>query len=362
MMQCVKRIDAGAWDARLRKFFSLFLVLLGSIFPDSVPNSMGTDEQGRFFVTGHIRPLINENEGGGVVAGFLERGVPFINSLHPDFMVFTGDEVLGGMQGDHRFPVETITRQYAFFKQEVLGKINAQAYCVAGNHDTGHMPHAPSVELFETLLNPLQFSFAYKGSLFLLLSPYQPFPHVPVSKDIPPLRTIWESYDTPASRAFLEYLRSELGERYKHIFIFISASPVSDVPLGYYWSHFVIPLLSSLPQDVYVFSTDQFTRDRENRDVHNVMRCNNVRFYPFAVFPRGGYIVSFDLNTVNITMVKGTGFVPVKLQEIAYRPASRSSMALRYLIRKIGYPLRGTYRYCIYLIKQAFGKLHSIFS
>jgi hypothetical protein len=345
------RLSAG-------KLFLAWVVL--QMAAGAVPARSGGSDggRGRFMVTGHIRSQVAEV---GVIEGFLESGVPFINRMSLDFLVLTGDEVLGGRQGDHRFPVETIKRQYAFFKEEVLGKINAKAYCVAGNHDTGHVPHAPSVELFETLLNPLQFSFEHKGSLFLFLSPYQPFPHVPVSKDIPPFRTIWESYDTPASRSFLDFLHGALSGSCNHIFIFISASPISDVPLGYYWSHFVIPLLSSLKQDVHVFSTDQFTRDRENCDVRNVVRCNNIRFYPFALFPRGGYIVNFDPNKVNITMVKGTGFVPVRLQEIAYRPASRFSMLRRYLVRRIGYPLWGAYGYSIYYIKEAFAKIRGMF-
>jgi hypothetical protein len=343
---------------RAGKLFLAWVVL--KVAAGAVPARSGGPDggQGRFMVTGHILNRVLEV---GVIEGFLEYGVPFINRMSPDFLVLTGDEVLGGRQGDHRFPVETIKRQYAYLKEEVLGRITTKVYCVAGNHDTGHMPHAPSIELFETHLNPLQFFFEHKGSLFLFLSPYQPFPHVPVSKDIPPFTTIWESYDTPASRAFLGFLRSQLNGDYNHIFIFISASPVSDVPLGYYWSHFVMPLLSSLPQDVHVFSTDQFTRDLENRSVRNVVRCNNVRFYPFAVFPRGGYAVSFNRNQVNITMMKGTGFVPVRLQEIACRPASRFSMLRRYLVRRIGYPLWGAYGYGIYYIKEAFAKIRGMF-
>ncbi len=357
MTACLHNADSGRDAAGRRK--RLCVCALLQIIICALPVGMGwaDGEQGRFMVTGHI---LNKWIEVGVTEGFLEFAVPYINRSAPDFLVLTGDEVLGGRQGDHRFPVETITRQYAYLKEEVLGRINPPVYCVAGNHDTGHVPHAPSVELFETLLNPLQFSFEHKGSLFLFLSPYQPFPHVPVSKDIPPFGTIWESYDTPASRAFLDFLRRSLSGRHSHIFVFISASPVSDVPLGYYWSHFVIPLLASLPQDVHVFSTDQFTRDLENRDVCQVVRCNNIRFYPFAVFPRGSYAVSFNRNQVNITMMKGTGFAPVALREIACRPASRLSMLRRYLVRRIGYPLWGAYSYGIYYIKQALLKLRGM--
>lgn len=291
-------------------------------------------------VTGHI---LNKRVEAGVTEGFLENAVPYINNSAPDFLVLTGDVVHGGREGRHRFPAAIIKKQYAFFKKEVLGRIHPKVYCIAGNHDTGHVPHAPSVELFETLLNPLQFSFAHKGSLFLFLSLYQPFPHVPEWRDLPPFKTIWESYDTPASQTFLTALRHELKGSYDHIFVFIHASPVSDIPLGYYWSHFVMPLLSSLPQDVHVFSTDHFTRNSMNRNVCNVVRRNNICFYPFAVFPRGVYTVQFDRNKVSVHMVKGDGFVPVTLQEVEYQPATRLSMLRRYLTIKIGYPIREKY-------------------
>jgi hypothetical protein len=332
MMQRLKTIDSGARAARPRKLFFLFLVLLGSLFPDSVPHSRGAGEQGHFFVTGHVRPLLKENEEVGVVEGFLEKGVPFINSIHPNFVVFTGDVVLGCIDGFHRLPVETIKKQYAFFAEQVLGKIEAKSYCVAGNHDTGSVPHAPSIELFETLLNPLHFSFRHKGSLFLFLSIYEPFDHMPQNNNLAPLRAVWEEYDTAASRAFLDRVRGELSGNYDHIFVFVQASPCSDTPIGYYWTRFLIPLFSSTGKDVHVFSTEHFARRSLYRDAYKVVRHENIRFYNFAVFPRGGYLVYFDDSSVRVYLGEGEDFMPSVIQEVAYQPASRLSMLYRYLL------------------------------
>jgi hypothetical protein len=332
MMQLVKTIDSGAGAARAHKLFFLFLVLLGSLFPDAVPNSMGAGEQGHFFVTGHIRPLLKENEEVGVAEGFLEKGVPLINGMHPDFVVFTGDVVLGCIDGFRRLPEETIRKQYAFFVEQVLGKIEAKAYCVAGNHDTGSVPHAPSIQLFETLLNPLRFSFHHKGSLFLILSIYEPFDHMPQNNNLAPLRAVWEEYDTAASRAFLDTLRHELSGSYDHIFVFVQASPCSDTPIGYYWTRFLVPLFASTGKDVHVFSTDHFTRRSLYRDTYKVVRHENIRFYNFAVFPRGGYLVYFDESSVRVYLGEGEDFMPSVIQEVAYQPASRLSMLYRYLL------------------------------
>jgi hypothetical protein len=315
------------------------------------------DEKSCFIVTGHI---LNKTVEVGVIEGFIEKGIPFLNSIDSDFLIFTGDVVLGGMHGRHRFPLETISRQYNFFIENVLKRIETKVYCIAGNHDTGHVPHAPSVELFETLLNPLHFSFTHKGSLFLFLSLYQPFYHVAESKDIFPLKTIWEEYDTLASRTFLNSLRNELSGSYDHIFIFIHASPISDIPLGYYWTHFLIPLLSSLRQDIHVFSTNHYTRSPLYLTEYRVVKYKNIRFYNFAVFPVGSYVVHFDESNVRVDLMEGEDFIPTLMQEVDCQATTRLSMLRRYLIRRIGYPIRGKYNDFIYFIKRAIKRLRML--
>lgn len=352
MMRCVKTIDSGVREARFHKLFFLFLALLGSGFPGAVPKSMGAGAQGHFFVTGHI---LNKKVEVGVVEGFLEKAVPRINSIKPDFVVFTGDVVLGGIDGFERLPVDTIRKQYNFFVKQVIGRIQAKVYCVAGNHDTGSTPHAPSIELFETLLNPLHFSFSYKGSLFLFLSIYEPFDHMPQNNHLAPLSAVWQDYDTEASRHLLDTLRRELSGGYNHIFVFVQASPSSDTPIGYYWAHFLAPLLTSTGRDVHVFSTDHFTRIPLRHDAYKVERHENIRFYNFATYPRGSYLVHFDDSRVRVYLGEGEDLVPSVLQEVAYRPASRLSMLRRYfsiqprsyILFKIVYPLWGKWNQLI---------------
>jgi hypothetical protein len=77
--------------------------------------------------------------------------------------------------------------------------------------------------------------------------------------------------------------------------------------------------------------------------VNSVVQCENVRFYNFAVFPRGSYMVRFDKNTVRVDLREGDDFVPATLQEVDCQPATRLSMLRRYLTINIGYPIRGRY-------------------
>jgi hypothetical protein len=333
----------------------IFFVLLVHIALYLSPAWSRSDvgEKSCFAVTGHIR---TNQEEPGVKEGFIEEAIPLINSIRPDFLVFTGDVVLGGMHGKHRFSLETINAQYRYFVQNVLGKIKTKVYCVAGNHDTGNVPHPPSVKLFETLLNPLHFSFEHEGSLFLFLSLYEPFYHVAEAKAIFPFRTIWENYDTQASREFLDNLRRELSGDYDHIFIFIHACPISNVPLGYYWQQFVIPLLSSLSQDIHVFSTNHYLKAPYHA-VNRVVRYHNIRFYCFGQFPEGGYVVTFDDSEVQVNLMRGNGFSPAVMNEVALHPTNRWSMLWYYINRRIINPLQYGFQLLVYYAKKVFHRL-----
>lgn len=341
------KIKSGIFPGLVRLIFFCLLAQVTLYIP---PAWCETDDEGNgcFAVTGHI---LNKQEEIGVKEGFIERAIPFFNSISPDFLVFTGDVVLGGMHGNHRFPVETIRKQYAYFVQNVMEKIKTKVYCIAGNHDTGNVPHPPSVQLFETLLNPLEFSFEHEGSLFFFLSLYEPFYHVAETKAIFPFKTILENYDTPASRAFLDNLRRDLSGDYEHIFIFIHASPISNVPLGYYWQQFLLPLLSSLPQDVHVFSTAHYLKP-PYRAVNDVVRYRNIRFYCFAQYPDCCYTVHFDDSTVQVDVMEGENFTPAIVREVDLHPTNRWSMLGYYIKRQIINPLRYGVQLLVYYTKK----------
>lgn len=341
------KIKRSIFPGLVRLIFFCLLVQSALCIP---PAWCETDDEGkgRFAVTGHF---LNKQEEIGVKEGFTERAIPFINSISPDFLVFTGDVVLGGMHGTHRFSTETVRKQYDYFVQNVLKKIKATVYCVAGNHDTGNIPHPPSVQLFEKLLNPLEFSFEHEGSLFVFLSLYEPFYHVAESKATFPFKTIWENYDTQTSRDFLENLRRDLSGDYDHIFIFIHACPVSNVPLGYYWQEFLIPLLSSFPQDVHVFSTAHYLKP-PYRAVNEVVRYQNILFYCFGQFPKGSYMVNFDESAVQVDLMKGETFSPAIMREVALHPTSRWSMLWYYINRRIINPLHYGFQLLVYYTKK----------
>ncbi|KPJ58408.1 MAG: hypothetical protein AMJ42_03340 [Deltaproteobacteria bacterium DG_8] len=299
--------------------FSLFIILLNL----SLQPAYGAEENGEkgcFVVTGHIFKRRVEI---GVDQEFLENGIPFINRINPDFLILTGDLI--------RHPKVKIREQYDFVVQHVFNKIETRIYCVAGNHDTGWLPCTPAIEIFEKLFNPIHFSFEHKGSLFLFLSLYHPFPHIESSGFYFPLKRVWDEYDTPASRAFLDNLHSKLKGRYDHIFIFVHISPISDYPIGYYWSQFIIPLLSSLKEDIHIFSTDHFIRIPLFYEESRVVKYNNIRFYSFANFPRGSYIVHFDNHNVRVDLLQGSDFTPVSIQEIDFQPTNRLSMLKHYI-------------------------------
>ena len=308
---------------------SLFLVLSIFVALDAflLPSAYGTkesDENGYFIVTGHI---LYKKVGIGINQEFLKEAVPFINENHPDFLILTGDMVFGeNEKTGGRLPIETIGRKYDFLIHNVFDKIKTKIYCVAGNHDTGWIPHSPSIELFEKLLNPLYFSFEHKRSLFLILSPYQPFTHTERGGLFP-----LKKFDTPSSRTFLDNLRSKFQSKYDHIFIFTHFSPINDLPIGYYWSQFIIPHLSTLEQDVHVFSTFHMTREPLIRETDSVVRYKNIRFYCFAQYPRGSYTVHFDNHNVKVNLLVGSRFSPTLVKEVGFQPATRMSMLRCYV-------------------------------
>jgi len=309
-------------------FLALFLfIVLMSVSPPPVHDAREGNREGCFITTGHIYKRWKERSDIGADQKFIEKAIPFINSIRPDFLVLTGDLIY--------HPKKMVKEQYEFVIQNVFNKIETKIYCLAGNHDTWWLPYPPAIEIFEKLINPLHFSFEYKGSLFLFLSLYQPFPHVSGEGIQLPLKGVWDTFDTLASRSFLDALREELKGEYDHIFIFVHISPITDYPIGYYWSHFLIPLLSSLRQDIHVFSTDHITRFPLYDQVNNVVRYNNIRFYNFAVFPRGSYIVHFDESNVRVDLREGDDFIPAITQEIDFQPTTRWLMLRQYLRRRV---------------------------
>jgi hypothetical protein len=300
--------------------FFLFIVPL-SVFTSPVHGAREGNGEGCFITTGHIYMPWKERSDIGADQNFIEKGIPFINGIRPDFLVLTGDIIY--------HPKKMVKEQLEFVIQNVFNKIETKIYSLAGNHDTGWLPYPPAIELFEKLINPLHFSFVYKGSLFLFLSLYQPFPHVEGEGIKFPLKRVWDTFDTPASRSFLDNLREELKGQYDHIFIFVHIPPISDHPIGYHWSHFLIPLLSSSKQDVYIFSTCQATK--KGLLSHQAVRYKNLCFYCWASFPIGSYIVHFDESKVRVDLMQGDDFVPAIIQEVDFQPTTRWSMLCCYL-------------------------------
>jgi len=304
-----------------RALTSSFFIFLLNVFLSPSCHAEAGDMEGFFIVTGHI---VNKKVPVGTNEAFLKNGVAFVNKQKPDFLIFTGDLIYGGKNVNHRFPVDLIEQQYDYVIQNVFSKINSKIYSAPGNHDTGWLPHPESIRFFEDKINSLQFSFEHKGSLFIILSLYQPFPHLSFMT----LSQIFENYDTRSSDLFLKNLRNMCKKKYKHIFIFTQASPLSDYPVGYYWSNFIVPLLTNLHQNVYVFSTESPLRKDAAHGLDRFTKEKNIRFYSHADFPNGTYLVKFDPDTVNVELRQGAEFKPIKLREATYQETSRVSMIM----------------------------------
>ena len=305
----------------------LILIFVCLWFPGNARCRQRNGEDGFFMVSGHLYDLSREV---GVKQEFVTRAIPFINSTNPDFLILTGDVVFAVTNQGPR-PPETIREQYRYLMPAVFDKIATRIYCVAGNHDTGKKPYPPAVELFEKNLNPLSFTFEHKGSLFLFLSLYRPFPHMETGSAFSRITRVWADYDTAASRALLDELRSTLQGKYDHIFIFVHFSPLTEFRIGYYWTTYLVPLLSSLDQDVHIFSTSQLAKPPFAFPENQVVTFKNLRFYCFAEFPVGSYLVNYDAEKVRVQLVRGSNFVPSPLKETPYRPTTRFSMLKSHL-------------------------------
>lgn len=324
MMKWLRKTNAEKAVMRSRKYVSLLLMLQGIICGSPGLSRAAAGDQGSFMVTGHLH---RKDVEAGVKQPFLDKAIPFINGTDVDFLVLTGDLIFG-YTGAQRSPGELLQRQYDNVLRMVFNRIRHRIYSLAGNHDTGYEPHPFSVELFEKKINPLRFSFRHRGSLFLFLSLYEPFPHVEMATPTFRFQRIWDNYDTAASHDLLDTLRGELDGVYDHIFIFVHISPVSDYPIGYYWSTFLVPLLAHVRQDVHIFSTDHFARRAQKATC--AVRYHNIRFYSYANFPRGGYLVHFDDHHVEVELLQGEDFIPSPMEEVDYQPATRLSLLRTY--------------------------------
>lgn len=301
-----------------------FLMVLLSALPAPAHSEVESKGKGSFMVTGHIYKRWREPSDIGADQEFIDQGIPFINRIRPDFLVLTGDLIYNSK--------DLLREQYKFVVQNVFSKIETKIYCLAGNHDTWWPPDYPAIEIFEELINPLRFSFVQNGALFLFLSLYEPFPHIEGEGVAFPLERVWDSFDTQASRSFLDTLKQELRGDYTQVFVFVHIPPISDYPIGYYWSNFLIPLFSSLNQDVFIFST--FQTIKQGLLPNQVVRYKNLRFYCWASYPDGSYMVNFDRSRVKVTMMQGASFVPTPTHEVEFQPTTRWSM-LRCSLRRL---------------------------
>lgn len=306
---------------------SLILMAFCFLFSGNAQCRQRNGEEGFFMVSGHLYDLSREV---GVKPEFLSRAIPFINRADPDFLVLTGDLVFAVPNEGPRSP-ETIRAQYRYLMPAVFDTIETKIYAVAGNHDTGKNPYPPAVELFEKNLNPLSFSFEHNGSLFLFLSLYRPFPHMETGSAFSRVTRVWADYDTAASRSLLNELKSKLQGKYNHVFIFTHFNPLTEFRIGYYWTNYLVPLLTSLKQDVHIFSTSQLAKPPFAFPENQVVAYKNLRFYCFAEFPVGSYLVNYDAGKVMVQLVRGSGFVPSPLKEVPYRPTTRFSMLKSHL-------------------------------
>jgi hypothetical protein len=149
-------------------------------------NNDGRHEQFSFAVAGDTQGT-----------GTFERLAELLKAEPISFLVLLGDCVRNGRPGYHQY-----------FRAELVKelRIPCPTFYAVGNHDVSKDEFP--ISRFEEMYGPTNFSFEYKGCLFIVLR----ILHVP-------------HYSTKESLAFLESVLSARQRDYKKVFVFMHIPP-----------------------------------------------------------------------------------------------------------------------------------------
>ena len=130
-------------------------------------------------------------------AGTFEKIARELREEPLSFVVFLGDFVRRGTEGEHRYFKAEFATEFAF---------PFPAFFLIGNHDVD--VNTFPISRFEEVYGPSIFSFEYQGCLFILL------------------RILDKPYSTKESLQFLEkFISEDASSRYRKIFVFSHIPP-----------------------------------------------------------------------------------------------------------------------------------------
>jgi hypothetical protein len=152
----------------LKKFFlfkiSLLFILIGLISLSVMAETVIPPPEKNVFKVA----ILGDRTGGNAEGlKILERAVYEINQLDPDFVIHIGDKVQG-----YTWDQDEWIREADEFKS-YMGKLVVPWYSAAGNHDVTNPFRDPKDRTYEELskkyFGPLNYSFDYKNSHFVIM-------------------------------------------------------------------------------------------------------------------------------------------------------------------------------------------------
>ena len=233
----------------------------------SIENGIEKHESFSFVVWGHPR-----GHADGVPPLHFEEILERIEQLQVDFLIVTGDVVLGGGQRRASPPEEldVIRSDWQRFDAGV-NRLEIPVYVTPGNHDIHSIP---TRDIFLEHYKKPPYAFSFKGSRFILLDT--------VGVDQQSVRSTgneppwWDGGAQPFDESQMNFIRSEIEKQdeYQHLFMFMHhVTPWSD-SAGFWWRD-VHPMLKGGKVRA-VFSgtpTENKYLYHKQDDIHYILSC-----------------------------------------------------------------------------------------
>ena len=230
-----------------------------------------------FIVWGHPR-----GAGDGMAPLHFEEILERVEKLHADFLIVTGDVVVGGGQRQTLSPekLNVIRGDWQRFDDGVK-RLGIPVYLTPGNHD---IHSVPTRDLYLEFYPKPPFAFTFQGSRFILLDTLGIDQQSARSDGNEP--PWWDGGAQSFDKPQMDFIRSEIAGQnaYQHIFIFMHHVNLWRDSSGLWWRD-VHPMLRG-GRVRAVFSgtpTEQKYLHLEEDGIHYILSCtvgpNRVGFF-----------------------------------------------------------------------------------